>query len=206
MAESITLRTEIIRKSIHLSSLWTLIVINQFYALANIIFLIALGAVIGFEVVRRFDNALGDFVNQHLGFILRDHEKSKKIRFTGAFYVMLSALCANFLFSQQIAIISLGVMLIADSFAAIFGKAFGRLEILDKTLIGSVTFFLFSTAVIMHFSYFMNYGIIQYSIWQILSVSLLATLMELFSNKLKLDDNLSITLITGIALSIIQYN
>jgi len=197
------LKTEILRKLIHLSSLWLLVVIYYFNESANTIFFVTLIFVLSLEYIRRFNNFLGNFLNRNFGFLLRAHEKSKKIRLTGASYVMLSALCANILFSREIAIISLGVMLIADSFAAIFGKAFGRLKILDKTLVGCVIFFLFSITVIMYFSYFMNDQIIQYSFLKILFVALAATFMELFSNRLKVDDNLSITLVTGIALSII---
>lgn len=197
------LKTEILRKLIHLSSLWLLVVIYCFNEFANTIFFVALIFVLFLEYIRRFDNFLGNFLNRNFGSLLRAHEKAKKIRLTGASYVILSALCANVLFSQEIAIISLGVMLISDSFAAIFGKAFGRLKILDKTLVGSVTFFLFSVAVIMYFSYFMNGQIIQYNFLKIILVALCATFVELFSTKLKIDDNLSITLVTGITLSMI---
>lgn len=197
------LKTEILRKLIHLSSLWLLVVIYYFNSFANTIFFIALILVLLLEYLRRFDNFVGNFLNRNFGFLLRAHEKGKNIRLTGASYVILSALSANILFPQDIAIISLGVMLIADSFAAIFGKAFGRLKILDKTLVGSVTFFVFSVAVIMYLSYFMNGQIMRFDFLKILLVALAATFMELFSNKLKVDDNLSITLVTGIALSIL---
>lgn len=199
----LNLKTEIIRKLIHLSSLWTVLVIYHLQSFANLIFIIALAVISLFELFRRLDNnPIGKAVNKIFGFMLKKQERTNKTHMTGAFYVILAALLANLLFSHQIAIISLTIMLVSDALAAITGKAFGGIKIIDKTLVGSLTFLLTAIAVMLLSDYLVN-DYITYSFGQIIIVTLIATITELFSNKLKLDDNLSITMATGLILSII---
>ncbi len=87
-------------------------------------------------------------------------------------------------------------MLISDTSAALFGRAFGKIKIYEnKTLEGSLAFFI--SAIIS--SIFLD-KLIPFSYSMVL-VCLVATLLEIYSKKLKFDDNLAVPLTIGIVLT-----
>ena len=113
-------------------------------------------------------------------------------------YVLAAAIICTLLFSKPIAAIALTVMLISDTCAALFGKAFGTRNLYKgKSLEGTVAFFLSALFInmlyepVFHFTYA---GVIACTV---------ATLAEMFEDKLEIDDNLSIPLFIGIILSIL---
>ncbi len=117
---------------------------------------------------------------------------------SGSIYVLMAAFLCTILFTKVIAIISLTVMLVSDSLAAIIGKAFGRHKIYkNKTFEGSFTFLLSALIITMLFNpvYTFSYASVV--------ACILAAFMELFEQWLKIDDNVSIPLTIGIVLTVL---
>jgi len=196
-SQSISYRHEVYRKLIHLSSLWmvgAVYFLPQTYAI--ILFSTLLIGFVGFEYGRRNIAFIQTLTNRFMGAILRSHEKQSM---TGAFYVVLAVLIAVTLFSKPIAVISIAIMLLSDTFAALVGRKYGRTRILNKSVEGCVTFF-FVTAGILLFVLNANYLVMSVS--EILIISTVVALTELVSDKLKIDDNLSIVLMAGALLSV----
>ena len=127
--------------------------------------------------------------------MLREHEKKN---LTGAFYVLLAALLVVAFCSKHVAILSLLIMLLSDSVASLVGRAWGRVPILEKTLEGSMAFFIITLLILIM-------GCTQrwiHASWAQLSIiAFLITIVELFSRRLFLDDNLTITASCAILLS-----
>lgn len=78
--------------------------------------------------------------------------RRKFFQVSGSLYVLLAAIVCTLFFSKPIAIISLTVMLVSDTMAALVGKAFGtRMLYKHKSLEGTVAFFM-SALLINSFS------------------------------------------------------
>ena len=113
-----------------------------------------------------------------------------------ASYVFLSSCIVISLFSKEIAIVTLLIMSISDSLAALIGKKYGKIKFQDKTLEGSITFFLSSMVIIL---FFPNIDLFA----GIFSV-IITTLIE--SSKIfNIDDNLTVPLSFSIFYSFFLY-
>ena len=131
---------EIERKLIHLSSLW--IPILYLYSSKELMLLLltplcALALII--DISRKFIPKLNDFINILIGSIMRDEEKTST-SLSGATYLFLSSTLTITLFSKEVAIFALIVLMISDSFAALIGRKFGKIKIFEKSLEGSLSF------------------------------------------------------------------
>lgn len=92
---------------------------------------------------------------------LRNKERIRtKFQVSGSMYVLAAAIICTLLFSKPIAAIALTVMLISDTCAALFGKAFGTRKLYkSKSLEGTVAFFLSALLInmlyepVFHFTY-----------------------------------------------------
>lgn len=194
-------RHEVYRKGIHLSSLWipALIYFSGSYWAAIVFFLALIGDImLEYGNYKRWRWARILFTLP-FAFALRNKERQRK-RFTvtGSVYVLASSLICTLLFSHIIAAISLTVMLISDTLAALVGKAVGGRKIYqNKTLEGTVAFFISALIIMMLFNplYTFTYASVI--------ACFAATFMELFERWFELDDNFSIPLTIGIILTII---
>ena len=128
-----------------------------------------------------------------MSILTRDYEQRK---LTGASYVCFSVIFVTFFFDERIAIASLLIMSIADPCASLFGQYFGQFKIYTKTLEGSIIFFIVSSAILISFSI---------SYMEVIIVSLICTIAELFSEKIKIDDNFLIPTIGSMTLFSLQY-
>lgn len=110
----------------------------------------------------------------------------------GSTYYLISSSLAILLLPREIAIASMFYLSIGDSMAAIIGKKYGKVKILNKTLEGSLSCFILCFFVSL---FFFN--------WKISMIgAIFTTLIELFSSgdfrsPLLLDDNLLIPLLSG---------
>ncbi len=194
-------RRELARKSIHLSSLWIPALI--YFAHPGV-------SVMLFAILFLCDALLeyGNFkkwrwARRTFGFLffktLRNKERVRtRFQVSGSMYVLAAAIICTLLFSKPVAAIALTVMLISDTCAALFGKAFGTRKLYkSKSLEGTLAFFLSALFVnmlyepIFHFTYA---GVLA---------CFAATAAEMFEDKIEIDDNLSIPLFVGIILSIL---
>ena len=128
---------------------------------------------------------------------LRNKETSREhFQFTGAIYVLTSALLCLCFFGKEVAAIALTVMLISDSAAALVGRSIGKIKIYkNKTLEGTLAFFL--TAVIINLLFFPIYPFGGESV----IACLVATLAEVYEDKIEIDDNLSVPIFFSVMLT-----
>ncbi|MFI3241439.1 MAG: hypothetical protein R3Y43_02615 [Alphaproteobacteria bacterium] len=192
---------ELQRKTLHLSSLWIPILIYLTYRTNA---LLIFGTLTIFDLILEYANfkkqkwarlSYGAIFHK----ILRSFEtKHNHFLPSGAFYVLLASFLCALLFSKEIAVISISVMLIADANAALFGKLFGKHKLYkNKSVEGSFAFLISALLVMLvcHFLHPINYASII--------ACITATILEIYSKQLKLDDNLSIPLSVGFILSIL---
>lgn len=202
----LNLKKEILRKAIHLSSLWMPLIV--WYVDKNLVILIfsvcflLLGII---EILRAKSQYARNLFHKLFYKILRSHEKTKKskhIKLSGSFYVTLSTLIAVILFTKIIATTAITIMLISDTFAALAGKMYGRTKLNgNKTLEGSIAFFLSGILTIFAIG-LLTAQDANYLMFSSICL-IIATIIELFSKSLKIDDNLSIVLAFGLPMSLL---
>ena len=184
-------RHELVRKAIHIcSSAIPLIYwffLDRGTSLQIVIFL-ALGFLTA-DYLRLKYHWIETWFMRFFGSALRQHEKKK---LTGATYVFTGAVVTVFLFPKEIAVASLLILSISDTFAALVGIPFGRHTFLKKTAEGSAAFFL-STVIILSI-FFPEMMILN------LGIALLVTLAEAYP--MNMDDNFLIPILSGILLSL----
>ena len=170
-------RSEIFRKLFHLSSLW--IPILYFYVTNKAMLTILLSlTTMAFlvEFSRKISPELNDLINNSIGNIMRVQEQKS---LSGATYLLIAASLSVALFSKEVAILALSVLMISDSCAALVGRKFGRILI--------VYYFL---VIVCDFTLPLNISLLA-----IFS----ATMTELFVKKFcSLDDNFTIPLSIGL--------
>lgn len=210
-------KEEINRKLLHIFS-GTLIPAGIFYvpmmegysALTPVVvlFLLTFGSIL-FEYLR-FHNAAVQKLFTSIGSgMLRSSEKHTM---TGATYIFASAFICSVIFYQDphISFIALSLFILGDAVAAIVGIRYGRIKIGKKSLEGSAACFFLGL-----FLFFFIYPNVPMLLdrWNgsvplplIFIVSFSNTLFELFpvrfGKKLVINDNLSVPLITGMAMLI----
>ncbi len=194
-------RKEIFRKSIHLSSLWIPALIYFMHpGISIIIFsvLFFIDGLLEYGNYQRWNWARNIF--GRLFFKTLRQKETKRIYFqsSGSLYVLLAAIACTLLFSKPIAAISMTVMLISDTFAALIGKAFGTRKIYkNKSLEGTTAFFMSALFICMLYE-----PIFHFTYASVLAC-LLATAAEIYEDKTEIDDNLSIPFSIGIVLSLL---
>ena len=94
------------------------------------------------------------------------------------------------LFQKNVAIIASSFLIFGDSFGKLFGLAFGRHKILDKTLEGTLAYA--GSVLIMGYFLYIN---LEISLIVLILGGISAPLVEMFS--MNLNDNLTVPLITG---------
>ncbi|MBK6773888.1 MAG: hypothetical protein IPG78_17475 [Ignavibacteria bacterium] len=195
----ISLSKELKRKAIHLSS--SLIPVSYYFIERKTLLIIlttAFAAMVIIDILRMRSGFVRKVYGKFLGDILRPHEnKSERIYFTGGTYIVLAFLLCILIFERNIAILSMLIIVFCDSAAAIAGKVFGKHHIGNKTIEGSISFFL--TGVILFFVVIKpeNFVLIISGVFSLF----LITVFELIP--VKIDDNLSIPLIFGILFSLL---
>lgn len=194
-------RHEVYRKGIHLSSLWIPAAIYFCgTVVASVIFILLMAGELLLEYgnYKKWQWARFLFRLPSL-LLLRNSERQRQhFTVTGGVYVLGSALICTLLFSHVIAAISLTVMLISDTLAALVGKAVGQRKIYkNKTLEGTTAFFVSALIITMLFNplYTFTYASVI--------ACFAAVIMELFEQWFELDDNFSVPLAMGIILTIL---
>jgi len=192
-----TYRIELIRKSIHFSSI--AIPIIYFYtprgfALAVLFPMTAMILII--DVARYYHQPTKFWFNRTFGRLLRQHEKDRnRKRLNGATYVLLAATLAVFIFPKIIAVTSFIILILSDTTAALVGRRFGNIPLFNKSLEGTIAFFLSAICVIALMPK------IEYRVSEYL-IGILAAAVGALTEALPIDvdDNLSVPLIVGFVL------
>ncbi len=194
-------RSEIFRKLFHLSSLWIPILylyVTNKMMLTILLSLTTIALLIEFS--RNISSELNDLINNSIGNIMRIQERKS---LSGATYLLISASLSVALFSKEVAILALSILMISDSCAALVGRRFGKIHIFDKTLEGSVSFFISGVVVYYFLMIVCDFALpLNISLLAIFS----ATITELFVKKLfSLDDNFTIPLSIGLVFMLMSF-
>jgi len=184
-------KIELMRKGIHLFSLS--IPILYYYVPRHIALSIAIPLttiLITLDVLRYYSKTIASLWSNIFGFMLRKHETGSKKALTGGTYVAISATLCILLFPKVLVITSFAILIISDISAALVGKKFGKIKIFDKTLEGSIAFFVSAFIVIL-----LTPKIQHLPLEYIIAIigAFFGALAELFSFNI-LDDNLAIPL------------
>lgn len=201
--KQITFRAELARKAIHLFSLSIPIAyhfVNKTTALL-ILVPVALVVTLG-DIISKRVPWFGNLVNFIFGKILRQHEKPDSPHLNGASWVTISAVLVVAAFPKFIAMTALTILIISDICAAIIGRSFGRHKIYDKSIEGSLAFFISALAIIAGF-YFIYSPPFIYLIAGLFA-TFVATIAELMSNELDIDDNIAIPFTAGMVLWVVS--
>jgi dolichol kinase len=132
--------------------------------------------------------------------MLRKHERRD---FTGASYLLTSAIVCVAIFPPMIAFLAMCFLSIGDTFAAIIGMNFGKRKIRNtsKSFEGALACFITT----LSFGILINYNIPIDHIWYLNPIvvtcgAVAATIAE--TSNIDIDDNVKIPIISGIVMSI----
>ena len=194
-------KKELARKLIHLSSLWIPALI---YFVQPSISIIVFSAIFVGDVILEYGNyKKWRWARRTFGLLfyrtLRNKElKRSQLQLSGGAYVMLAAIACTLLFPANVAVVALSIMLISDTCAALFGKAYGSRRLYkNKSIEGTAAFFV-SALLIMVICNF----ILPVTYASILA-AFVATFAEMYEDKIEIDDNLSLPLFVGAVLSLL---
>ena len=148
---------------------------------------------ISFDIARQSNHKIRLIFDYFFSKMTRDYEEKG---LTGASYACFSIILITFLFDAKIAIVSLLIMSLSDPIASLFGYYFGCFKIYNKSLEGSIAFFFVSSIVLISF---------DFSYLEVIVASLFCAIIELLSNKIKIDDNLLIPATGSGVLFFLQY-
>jgi len=157
-----------------------------------LIYLIGMMTVI--EIIRYISPNIWEVMVKHSHGILR--EKEGYITGTTAFLISNAVVIA--FFNKWIAIISLLYMLFGDTAASVIGSKYGQVKIGDKTLEGSLSFFITTLAIALMFYKFVPIHLIVLVIGAVV-----ATIVEALS--IKVNDNLTVAIASAIAMQIFLF-
>lgn len=188
---------EIVRKTIHLSSLSIPIVYFFISRSTALTILVPLTLLFGLtDAARHVFPSFGRFYHRWLGWLLRTHEKDHKSkRLTGATYVLLSATLGTLIFPKVIIITAFAIMIVSDTVAALVGRKFGKHPFIGKSLEGTFAFFISAVAVVV-LAPKVGYVPTEYLIG--VTAALLGAIVEAMSTVI--DDNFSVTFSIGAAM------
>lgn len=204
MSGQISYGQEVLRKSVHLSSLWMVVAIGFLpWIYCAILFgVLLVGCIIteygNHKKWKLFTMTYGALFNR----MLREKEKQEKFRLSGAPYLIGAALMCVVLFPTVVAMTAFTVMLIGDTVAALIGRRFGKHKINmgTKSLEGSLAFCVAGWAIVVFF-FFVYAQSLLFLLSGIVGV-IVAALAEAYENRVRLDDNFSIPLAVGICIDI----
>ncbi len=134
-----------------------------------------------------------NFIKKIISPIIRQHEFAGD--FTGATYILLSIFLTILLFSKPIAVTALAFIMVGDSLAALIGRKFGRHKIFKTKSIEGFLGCLAGTLIVAYFVPELTYYIT-------IPGAFIAAIVE--SLPLQVDDNLTVPLISGLSMMIIQ--
>ena len=182
-----SIKHEILRKSIHLTSLW----IPLIYVLYGqfICFILLIIAALGMLLIDLARISKGK-LNQALMPVLMATQIDRTFRLhendalSGASYMLIGALLSIFVFSKETFVTAYSILMISDTLAAIIGLLRGKHKLIgNKTLEGTLAFFTSSLVIVL---------IYETSLYAACIACIFTTIAELFAKKLKIDDNLLI--------------
>lgn len=189
------------RKLIHVSSLWIVVLYHYTDQQTMLAVLVPVTLImLLLDGARRCGTLSLPIIAPLMHYVLRTRETD---RMSGGSYMMVAALIMVLCFPKMVVMTGFMYLLLADSAAALIGKKWGKHSFAGKTIEGSAAFFitcLFSMALLQTV-----YDAGSLYVISAVAAALVATLVEAYSLKFKLDDNLSIPLATAMVMVVVQY-
>ena len=191
-------KRELARKAIHASTLLAPVLylfLSRGRALAVVVPIAALCLAV--DLARLAHRGFAGAFERVFGPLLRPHERRS---LTGASYALAGAALCILLFHKPVALLALLYLMLGDPAAALFGERFGRTWVrARKSLEGALACFLVCLAVALVAPLWPMWPDVPgVSVWTRVVGSLVAALVELVP--LGVDDNLSIPLLSGLAM------
>jgi len=140
-----------------------------------------------FDIYRFMHKQANELIATKVKALLRKTEFKK---FSSMTIFLVAMFITILLFQKDVAIIASSFLIFGDSFSKLFGLAFGRHKILDKTLEGTLAY----AGSVLIMGYFF-YNSLEISLIVLILGGISAPLVEMFS--MNLNDNLTVPLITG---------
>jgi dolichol kinase len=196
--ESVSFKSELLRKGIHLTSLSIPVAYSMISKdLALLILIPMTAAFLIADVLRTFHGPSFRLYERIFGHMLRAHEKTpEKKTLNGATWVLISATFCVLVFPKLITITAFAILIISDTMAALIGRRFGTKKYRGKTLEGSSAFVL-SAIIVILFTPKLTHSFGEYAIAIVSAV--IGALAEVFSFDI-IDDNFAIPVAIGSAL------
>ena len=191
MPDILPYHQEVFRKFVHIAS--SGIAILLYFHGKEVLLPYILAAAILFPILdysRKYIPYLKTIYISLFGIITRPYEYQG---LSGASWVFMGAGVTTYLFNEEVAVIALLVMSLSDSAAAIIGIKFGNTRLFNKSLEGSLAFFITTYMIIFYLSIA--------SIPLTLITTIIATAIELFSTP-KLNDNILLPVATALILTL----
>lgn len=196
-AATIEYRHELVRKAIHLTSLSIPVIyffISKQLALTLLIPMTA--AFIIVDVARYYFAPVSEWFYRWFGWLLRRHEQDeKKKRLNGATNVLISACLCVLLFPKLITVTAFAILIVSDSTSALVGRRFGKRRFFDKSLEGSIAFFV-SAVLVVFVAPKVAFHPLEYVIGIVAAG--VGAIVEAIS--MKVDDNISIPIAVGLVM------
>lgn len=200
---------ELLRKGVHLSSLWMVALIFFWRSgIINLFYFFALCFIL--NILCEFAYSMNcPVITPLYGKLFRSMLRKKPERgewiVSGSPPVFAAAAMVCLLFPQVIAAMSLGVMLVADTAAALIGRKYGKHKLNNsKSVEGTIAFLIAGVL----FSLFILFVSGEFTYWLMIGAVIgviLASIAELYEKQLHLDDNLTIPILTGLPGTLIFY-
>jgi len=135
-----------------------------------------------------------DEIEETVEKMFKEHERPNTLPFKGATEFFIGCFLATVIFEPTIAIAAIAVLSLADAMSTLIGSYYGKHKLpinRKKTFEGSTAFFLTAIFVLLFFA----------NPLKALAVAILATFAEMIP---KIDDNITVPLIVGIAMTLIS--
>ena len=192
MPNILTYYQEIYRKIFHIASCATLAIFFWYFGkevLLPWILTVALLFPI-LDYLRKYIPIIQNISLKLFGIITRPHEH---LGISGASWVLIGSGITAYLFNEKVVIIALLIMAFSDSSAALIGIKFGTTRLFNKSLEGSLAFFITTYIIIILLS--------SPSFILLLIASIISTIVELFSTQ-KFNDNILIPVVIAFILDL----
>lgn len=154
--------------------------------------------IVSLDYMRRQSPQINVFFNKIFGFILRDHERAGD-KLCGASYVFIGAAINFFLFKPEIAVCGFLILAISDALAALIGKAYPSRPFFEKSMVGSLAFFVSALVILVVCGISFNVGV-WYYLFGLFAV-FCVTILEARPSFTGIDDNFLIPIVFAVEMS-----
>jgi dolichol kinase len=196
-AATIEYKHELVRKAIHMCSL-SIPIVYYFLTKEQALYLLVpiTSAFLAVDIARFYSEPVSRWFYSWFGWLLRRHEQDGSVkRLSGATNVLLSACFCVLVFPKVITVNAFAVLIVSDTTSALIGRRYGRKRFFNKSLEGSLAFFV-SAIVVILLAPKVERLPAEYLIGTVASA--LGAIVEAMSDRI--DDNISITISMGFAM------